>query len=175
MRCSVASPSEARETQSVLGQVRVTTRSAVGKATRVMLEQPTERGSITPEAGTVRDPFAADTPQLQDVLDSLDDPDCRRIIEQLEEPMTASELSEACDIPLSTTYRKLELLSDASLLDEHIEIRTDGRHTTRYALAFDEVRIGLDEDRSVEVTIKHRTRAPDQRLSALWSEVSKET
>ena len=122
----------------------------------------------------MRDPFVVDAPQVQDVLDSLDDPDCRRIIERLGEPMTASELAEACDIPLSTTYRKLELLSDASLLDERIEIRTDGRHTTRYALAFEEVHIGLDDDRSVEVTIKHR-RAPDQRLSALCSEVRKET
>lgn len=123
----------------------------------------------------VRDPFAGETPALQDVLDSLDDPACRTIIEQLDEPMTASELAEACDIPLSTTYRKLELLTDASLLDEHIEIRTDSQNTTRYVLAFDEVRIGLDDDRSVEVAIKRRERTPDQRLSELWSEVSKET
>jgi DNA-binding transcriptional ArsR family regulator len=122
-----------------------------------------------------RDPFAAETPQLQDVLDSLDDPACRSIIEQLDEPMTASELAEACDIPLSTMYRKLELLSEASLLDERIEINTTSQNTTRYALAFEEVRIGLDDDRSVEVAIKRRERTPDQRLSELWSEVSKET
>lgn len=121
-----------------------------------------------------RDSFDAETPQLQDVLDSLDDPACRTIIEQCEEPMTASELSEACDTPLSTTYRKLELLSEASLLEERIEIRTDSQNTTRYVLAFDEVRIGLDDDRSVEIAIKHRERTPDQRLSDLWSEVSKE-
>jgi DNA-binding transcriptional ArsR family regulator len=123
----------------------------------------------------VRDAFDVESPQLQDVLDSLDDPACRTIIEQLEEPMTASELSEACDIPLSTTYRKLELLSEASLLDERIEIRTNSQNTTRYVLAFDEVRIGLDDDRAVEVAIKRRERTPDQRLSDLWSEVSKET
>lgn len=123
----------------------------------------------------VRDPTDAETPGLQDVLDSLDDPACRSIIEQLAEPMTANELSEACDIPLSTTYRKLELLSESSLLEERIEIRTGGQNTTRYVLAFDEVRIGLDDDRSIEVAIKHRERTPDQRLSDLWSEVSKET
>jgi DNA-binding transcriptional ArsR family regulator len=123
----------------------------------------------------VRDPFDAETPQLQDVLDSLDDPACRSIIQQLEEPMTASELSEACDIPLSTTYRKLELLSEASLLEERVKIRTDSQNTTRYVLAFDEVRIGLDDDRSIEVAIKRRERTPDQRLFDLWSEVSKET
>ena len=57
------------------------------------------------------DPLAADHPQLQVVLDALDDPECRTIIEQMEAPMTAKELSENCDVPLSTTYRKLDLLT----------------------------------------------------------------
>jgi DNA-binding transcriptional ArsR family regulator len=140
-----------------------------------MLEQSTEHYSVIQGAVMVRDPLDAETPQLQDVLDSLDDPACRSIIEQLDEPMTAGELTEACDIPLSTMYRKLDLLSEASLLEERIEIRTNSQNTTRYVLAFDEVRIGLDDDRSVEVAIKRRDRTPDQRLSDLWSEVSKET
>lgn len=127
------------------------------------------------EGPMVRDPFATAAPELADVLDALDDPDCRTIIRHVEEPMTASELAEVCDIPLSTLYRKLELLSDASLLEERVDIRTDGRHTTRYELGFDEVRVGLDDDRSLEVAIKRRDRTPDQRLSELWSEVRKET
>jgi DNA-binding transcriptional ArsR family regulator len=140
-----------------------------------MLEQSAEHQTIIQKAVMVRDSLDAEPPQLQDVLDSLDDPDCRSIIEELDEPMTASELSEACDIPLSTTYRKLELLTEASLLEERIEINTTSQNTTRYELAFDEVRIGLDDTRSVEVAIKRRERTPDQRLSDLWSEVSKET
>jgi DNA-binding transcriptional ArsR family regulator len=123
----------------------------------------------------VRDPFAPDEPDLQDVLDALDDPACRTIVEHLEEPMTASELSDACDIPLSTTYRKLDLLSEASLLEEQVEIRADGQHTTRYVVAFDEVRIALAEDRTIDVAIRRRTQSPDERLTELWSEVRKET
>jgi DNA-binding transcriptional ArsR family regulator len=122
-----------------------------------------------------RDPFAAESPQLQDVLDALDDPDCRTISRNLEEPMTANELSETCDIPQSTTYRKLDLLTDASLLEERLDIRRDGRHTTRYEVAFEEVRIALEEDRSIGVEIKRRARTPDERLSDLWEEVRKET
>lgn len=121
------------------------------------------------------DPFAPDSPDAQDVLDVLDDPDCRTIIERVEGAMTASELADACDIPLSTTYRKLDLLSEASLLEERIELRSDGRHTTRYTLAFDEVRVTLDEDRSLDVVVERRDRSPDERLSDLWSEVKKET
>jgi predicted transcriptional regulator len=123
----------------------------------------------------VRDPFASETPELQDVLDALEDPDCRTIVEALTEPMTANEVSERCDVPLSTCYRKLETLTEASLLEEQVEIRSDGQHTTCYAITFEEVRIALDEDRSIEVAIKRRTEAPEERLSSLWSEVRKET
>lgn len=126
-------------------------------------------------ATMVHDPFAIDAPDLQDVLDALDDPDCRTIINHLDEPMTANDLSEVCEIPVSTMYRKLDLLSDASLVEEQIDIRPDGRHTTRYVLAFGEVRIALDDDRSLDVAIKRRDQTPEERLSELWSEVRKET
>lgn len=140
--------------------------------TRRVVSQPALSSQSEPMR---RDPTAADAPALQDVLDALDDPDCRAIIEHLEAPMSATELSEACEIPRSTIYRKLELLSEASLLEERIEIRTDGHHTTLYAVAFDAVRIDLNADRSLDVAIKRREESPDERLRALWSEVRKET
>lgn len=124
----------------------------------------------------VRDPFARDdAPDLQTVLDALDDQDCRQLIQCLDEPMTASELSEAADVPLSTTYRKLDLLTEASLLEEQTRIRTDGQHTTEYAVAFDEVRVALDEERTFEVGVTRPDRSPDERLADLWREVRKET
>lgn len=140
------------------------------------LVPPAASGRLTTRTTTmVRDPFADDAPDLQDVLDALDDRDCRTIVEALDEPMTANELSDACDIPLSTAYRKLDLLSEASLLEERVELRSDGRHTTKYALAFDEVRIALAVDRSLDVAIRRRAQTPDERLSELWSEVRTET
>lgn len=123
-----------------------------------------------------RDPFGRQpTPDLQDVLDALDDSDCRSIIRQLEEPMTASEISETCSIPLSTTYRKLDRLSEASLVEEMTEVRTDGHHTTRYGIDFEVVSIALDEDRSLDITITRPARSPEERLAQLWSEVREET
>jgi DNA-binding IclR family transcriptional regulator len=124
----------------------------------------------------VRDPAADDeTPELTTVLDALDDEDCRAIVSVLAEPMTANEISEASGVPLSTTYRKLELLTDSSLLYEGVEVRSDGQHASRYAIDFEEVVIALDEAREFEVDIAHRARSPDQRLENLWSEVRKET
>lgn len=124
----------------------------------------------------MRDPFGADdAPDLAVVLDALDDGACREIVKHLDEPMTANEISETADVPLSTTYRKLELLADASLLEELTEIREDGHHTTRYAIDFEAVRIALDEDREFDVGITRPARTADERLERLWSEVRKET
>lgn len=122
----------------------------------------------------VRDPFAKEVDSaFEEVLDALDDPDCRAIIRTLEEPMTASELADQCDIPMSTTYRKLEKMTDATLLDELTEIRTSGHHTTRYRIDFTEVRIELEEDQSLAIAISRPTRSPDEQLEYLWSEVRK--
>ena len=124
----------------------------------------------------VRDPLADKArPELTTVLDALDDEDCRKIVSELSEPMTASEISDESGVPLSTTYRKLELLTDSSLLYEGVEVRSDGQHASRYAVDFEEVVIGLDEGREFEVDVAGRARSPDQRLENLWSEVRKET
>lgn len=123
-----------------------------------------------------RDPRDDDEePVLQDVLDALDDPACRAVIRHLDEPMTTKELTAACDISLSTMYRKLDLLSDASLVHEQTEIRQDGQHTTQYALAFEEINVSLDDERMIDVQIKRAPPDPGERLSELWSEVRKET
>ncbi|MFB6102438.1 MAG: helix-turn-helix domain-containing protein [Haloplanus sp.] len=123
-----------------------------------------------------RDPLSGDDPpDLQSVLDALDDADCRTIIQHLDEPMTATEVSEECDIPMSTTYRKLDLLTDASLLTEGTEIRPDGHHATRYQLDFETVEFGLTDDRELDVAIDRPAHTADERLASLWGEVRKET
>ncbi|MFB6151925.1 MAG: helix-turn-helix domain-containing protein [Haloarculaceae archaeon] len=124
----------------------------------------------------VRDPFADESqPELQSVLDALDDPDCRKIVSVLDEPMTANEISEESGIPLSTTYRKIDRLKEAELLFEGTEIRPDGQHASEYEVNFEAVVITLTEDRDFEAEISHEPQTPDQRLESLWSEVRKET
>lgn len=123
----------------------------------------------------VRDPFAeSEGPDLDALLDALSDPDCRTLIGAIDEPMTANELSESCEIPQSTTYRKLDQLSDATLLEELTEIRSDGRHTTRYAIAFEDVEVSLTDDREFALEITRPKRTADERLADMWSEVQKE-
>lgn len=123
----------------------------------------------------VRDPLVdADDPDLEAVLDALHDDRCRLIIRQLTEPMTASDLTEAADIPSSTVYRKLEQLTEATLLEEGVELRADGSHAGRYEVDFREVVIGLDDDNRFTIEIERPARRSDERLAELWSEVRKE-
>lgn len=115
--------------------------------------------------------MATDAPDLQSVLDALDDADCRTIIRHLDEPMTAAEVSEECDIPMSTTYRKLDRLSEASLLAEGTKVRPDGHHATQYRIHFEEVLVGLTETRDLDVEIDRPSRTADERLASMWTEV----
>ncbi|MFC7098907.1 winged helix-turn-helix domain-containing protein [Halobaculum marinum] len=112
-------------------------------------------------------------PHLQPVLDALDDEDCRTIIRRLDEPLTAGEVSEECDIPASTAYRKLDLLSEAQLLAEGVEVRQDGHHATRYRTDFEEVIVSLAEDRNLGVSIERPADDAADRLASMWSEVRK--
>jgi len=130
----------------------------------------------------VRDPSREDEPpSVDDVLDALADDAARRIVTALSEPKTASDISEECDIPLSTTYRKLELLNEASLLSESTDIRRDGQHTTRYSVSFETVTISLDEGgdgedgREFDIEFTRPDRSRDERLADLWSELREET
>jgi DNA-binding transcriptional ArsR family regulator len=124
----------------------------------------------------VRDPFGeADAPDLQAVLDALEDPDCRTILTALEEPMTAQEIADATDIPRSTTYRKLDLLSEATLVDERTELRSDGHHATLYLSDVEEITVSVGDDGSLGVEVARPPRSPDEQLARMWAEVRRET
>lgn len=127
--------------------------------------------------GMARDPrsSAGEPPAVDDVLGTLHDADCRTIIRHLEEPMSAGEISETCDIPSSTTYRKLDRLTEADLLEESTAVRSDGHHTTLYDIDFERVVLELERDRSLAVEIERPAESADERLANMWREVRKET
>lgn len=81
----------------------------------------------------------------QAVLAALDDDACLAILEATsDESLTATELSEQCDIPMSTAYRKVEKLTDADLVEERVRINTSGKHATEYRKCFDDVLVSID-------------------------------
>lgn len=119
------------------------------------------------------EPFREEAVDDQVVLDALQDSDCREIVEGIAEPMTAKEVAELTDIPLSTTYRKLDRLTEATIVEEQTEIRPDGHHASVYCIDFETVVISR-EDGSLTVEISRPT-SPEERLAGIWSEVRNET
>ncbi|WP_336328268.1 helix-turn-helix domain-containing protein [Halovenus sp. HT40] len=117
---------------------------------------------------------SGDEPTCQEVLDALDDPDCRAILRETIEPMTANELIDACEIPKSTLYRKLELLSTASLLREQETVNPDGGRVTRYERSFEDVTISLDDAGEFSVQIERVAQTTDKRLADIWSMMGEE-
>lgn len=115
-----------------------------------------------------------DSRPFQAILDVLDDSDCRQILRETTEPMTATELVDAVDVPRSTLYRKLDLLSEASLLREDVTINPEGGRTTRYERDFSDVIISIDEDDQFEVTVERPPERPEDRLANIWSKMGDE-
>lgn len=112
--------------------------------------------------------------QDQSVFDALADPDCRRIVTRLDEPSSAKEVASRCDLSQTSTYRKLELLSDAGLVDERTRVRTDGHHVTCYVRDFDAVLVSVGGDQSVGVDVVRERESADERLARFWSRISDE-
>lgn len=122
----------------------------------------------------VRDPLVEDdAPEVETVLGALHDEDCRIVLAELTEPQTARALLERCEIPRSTLYRKLDLLVEATLVQEGTEIREDGSHANRYELDFEEIIVSRNEEGELETEIERPARRADERLAEMWSEVRK--
>jgi DNA-binding transcriptional ArsR family regulator len=113
------------------------------------------------------------TPDVETLLDCLSCEDCRRILGALDGPKTAEELTEACDIPRSTVYRKLTQMVRASLVEKRAGRDGD---PARFAVAFDEAVVGLDDDaREFEVSVSEPPRTVEEQLHRTWESVRRET
>jgi DNA-binding transcriptional ArsR family regulator len=110
----------------------------------------------TADRSTERTTIAA-ADEYQAILDAIQDVDCRAILEATgDESLSASELSDRCELPLSTTYRKLDTLTDIGLLAERTRLCPDGKHASEYVRTVDDVRVSTGPDGDFEVTVFRR-------------------
>ncbi len=121
-----------------------------------------------------RPPTVSDVPDLRSVLAALTDEDCRAILEGLESPMSAQEIAETCDIPLSTTYRKVNMLAEADLVDERIDVKRGSKHTKRYVPDFERVSIARTDSGSLTIDLERAIEEADQQLGRAWGEIRQE-
>ncbi len=122
----------------------------------------------------VRETASLEDSDLEAILEALDDADCRAILRSTTEPMTATELSDDCDIPASTVYRKLERLSTAELVHEQDTINPGGGRVTRYERDFTELKISVTDDDTFAVSIERPSRSANERLADIWSKMGEQ-
>jgi predicted transcriptional regulator len=108
------------------------------------------------------------SPDVETVLDLLASERSRRIVRALEGPMTAAEVAEACGIPRSTAYRKLQAMAEVGLLRKQ---ETDD--AARYAVDFEAV-VVRNPNGDLELELEVPTRSAAEQLSTLWGGVRAE-
>jgi predicted transcriptional regulator len=98
------------------------------------------------------------------VLTALNDADCQTILGAVAaDPLTASELADRCDLATSTTYRKLEMLEAAQLVEERVRLSPTGHHTNEYARIAEDVVVHLDTDGVTVDLVLEGDRGPSAR------------
>ncbi|WP_416841296.1 helix-turn-helix domain-containing protein [Haloferax sp. DFSO52] len=108
-------------------------------------------------------------PDIQTVFDVLTSEQCRRVLQSLDSPMSATEIADECGLPRSTVYRKLQQMVGAGLLEKF-----DTQHgATRYYLGFDEV-VVTTTGGELEVAVTSEATSASDQLSKLWSDVRTE-
>ncbi|MEF8818797.1 MAG: helix-turn-helix domain-containing protein [Haloferacaceae archaeon] len=99
---------------------------------------------------------------VQCVLDVLHDADCRAILRATgETALSANEVAEACDLAQSTAYRKLDMLTDAGLVEERTRLRRSGKHASEYVRAVEDVAVSFDAD-GVQLRLSPSERSDDR-------------
>lgn len=130
--------------------------------------RPTHWAGHRPDAPRIRVAVPAD-PGVEEVLALLDDPYARAILRETRgAALSARELSEACDVSISTVYRRAGRLVECGLLVERRIARPCGNHYTTYEARLDELTVRLT-DEGFEVAVTERpTGDIADRFTDLW-------
>ncbi|MFC7229865.1 helix-turn-helix domain-containing protein [Salinirubellus salinus] len=103
-----------------------------------------------------------DADEMQALLDAFGDADCRAILEATgEEALTAAEISERVDLPKSTAYRKIDTLSELSLVEEQTRIRRSGKHASEFRRVVEDLYVTTTDDGGIELRVSRLAR-PEQ-------------
>lgn len=94
-----------------------------------------------------------DDVDVDTVLEAFADAGCRSILQAADEPRLAKELSEACDLPSSTVYRKIDQMSEAGLLKEQTRIDRSGHHASEYVSTVESVTLVADGDGGLDLEV----------------------
>lgn len=99
---------------------------------------------------------------LGGLLEILSDEHARMILrETMKRPMSADELSDACDLSPQSVYRRTDQLTSLGLLDTEMQYDSEGHHFRTYTADPTRIVIDVAED-DVDVTVSQRERMADR-------------
>ncbi len=102
--------------------------------------------------------------RIDQLMSALNDKKSRRILsETTQEALSAGEISDRCDIPLSTAYRKLEQLVDAGILIERVRLSSHPDYTREYLLDVTALTVDIGGESGVSLVVSRRS--PSAELS----------
>jgi len=105
-----------------------------------------------------------DGQSVERVLDALSVKANRKILSALDEPMTAAELVEECDISSSTVYRNLDLLSETGLVEEHLAVDTESGRCSQFKRNIERVSVSVGSDNRLTIRVERpRGNAAEER------------
>lgn len=94
------------------------------------------------------------------------------ILSAATEPKSAQELSDEIGIPIATSYRRIDELVEADLLElKGHTLSDDGRRTRIYLRRVDEIHIDLDNGEP-GIKVEGKKESSDH-LTELWGELKK--
>ena len=103
---------------------------------------------------------------------ALNDETCRELVGTLtDSPMSVSELANETDVPLSTTYKKIDRLRQAELVNELTQVDPGGHHRGRYMVDLDRLVVELTDEGKFQVQVERRLDTPENQLVKMWESV----
>ncbi len=95
------------------------------------------------------------------------------ILDATHEPKSAQELSEELGIPIATSYRRIEELTDANLLElTGREFSNEGRRTKVYRRDIEGVAISFSTD-GIDINVEDRPEVENS-LVDVWRDLKEE-
>ncbi|MBV0900581.1 ArsR/SmtB family transcription factor [Haloarcula salina] len=112
----------------------------------------------------------AEDPSPTEVFALLDDEYARSLLAATShEPMTATALSDDCEMSRSTVYRRLDALEDCGLVAARTELADDGHHATVYEARMDELTVRLTDGAfDITLAVESTTHEFADALVDLW-------
>jgi predicted transcriptional regulator len=102
-------------------------------------------------------------PDLATLIAALNSEQCRQMLRALDEPMTAREIADVCDLPQSTVYSNVEQMVEEGILRKH----ESDTAASRYSIGFDEIVI-RNSNGGLDLSLTPPSRSASEQLSELW-------